>query len=109
VIVNIGSFKIGNTVPVAVELEEGDEMRIEYTMPKSMKQRDFLKSIISMYNLYMTQDRLRTNVLEIIPYNEFYQTFKDEALDWSDKLDVDQAGDYHPFERIISQGIQASI
>ncbi len=65
-------------------------MKIEYTLPKSMKQRDFLKSIISMYNLYITQDRLRTNVLEIIPYNEFYQTFKDEALDWSEKLDVGQ-------------------
>lgn len=85
-----GSFKIGNTVPVAVELEEGDTMKIGYTMPKSMKQRDFLKSIISMYNLYVTQDRLRTNVLEIVPYNEFYQTFKDQALDWSDKLDQSQ-------------------
>ena len=90
VVAPIGSFKIGNTVPVAVELEEGDEMKIEYTLPKSMKQRDFLKSIISMYNLYITQDKLRTNVLEIIPYNEFYQTFKDQALDWSDKLDVGQ-------------------
>lgn len=90
VVVNIGSFKIGNTVPVAVPLEEGDEMRIEYTLPKSMKQRDFLKSIISMYNLYITQDRLRSNVLEIVPYNEFYRTFKDQALDWSDKLDVSQ-------------------
>jgi hypothetical protein len=87
VIAPIGSFKIGNTVPVAVELEQGDTMKIEYTLPKSLKQRDFLKSIISMYNLYVTQDRLRTNVLEIIPYNEFYRTFKDQALDWSDKLD----------------------
>jgi hypothetical protein len=85
-----GVFSIGNTVPVAVELEEGDEMKIEYTMPKSMKQRDFLKSIISMHNLYITQDRLQTNVLEIIPYNEFYQSFKNEALDWTDKLDYSQ-------------------
>jgi len=87
VVAPLGSFKIGNTVPVAVELEQGDTMKIEYTLPKSLKQRDFLKSIISMYNLYVTQDRLRTNVLEIIPYNEFYRTFKDQALDWSDKLD----------------------
>lgn len=100
VIVPIGSFKIGNTVPVAVELEEGDEMRIEYTMPKSMKQRDFLKSIISMYNLYVTQDRLRTNVLEIIPYNEFYQTYKDEALDWSNKLDVSQSVSITPLSEL---------
>jgi hypothetical protein len=90
VIAPIGSFKIGNTVPVAVELEQGDTMKIEYTLPKSLKQRDFLKSIISMYNLYVTQDRLRTNVLEIVPYNEFYRTFKDQALDWSDKLDQSQ-------------------
>ena len=100
VIAPIGSFKIGNTVPVAVELEEGDTMKIEYTLPKSMKQRDFLKSIISMYNLYITQDKLRTNVLEIIPYNEFYQTFKDEALDWSDKLDVGQEVSITPLSEL---------
>ncbi len=85
-----GSFKIGNTVPVAVEVEEGDTMKIGYTLPKSLKQRDFLKSIISMYNLYVTQDRLRTNVLEIVPYNEFYRTFKDQAIDWTHKLDQSQ-------------------
>jgi hypothetical protein len=85
-----GVFTIGNTVPTAVDLQEGDTMKIGYTMPKSMKQRDFLKSIISMYNLYVTQDRLQTNVLEIIPYNEFFQTFKNEALDWTDKLDYSQ-------------------
>lgn len=91
VVVQVGkSLTIGNTVPTAVELEEGDEMQIAYTLPKSLKQRDFLKSIISMYNLYITQDRLQTNVLEIIPYNEFFKAFKNEALDWSDKLDQSQ-------------------
>jgi hypothetical protein len=91
VVINPGGvFQIGNTVPTAVELEEGDEMEIRYTMPKSMKQRDFLKSIITMHNLYITQDRLQTNVLEIVPYNDFYKAFKNEALDWSDKLDQSQ-------------------
>jgi len=85
-----GPLKIGSTVPTAIDVVEGDTMKIGFTMPKSMKQRDFLKSIISMYNLYITQDRLQTNVLEIIPYNEFFQAFKNEALDWSDKLDVSQ-------------------
>lgn len=98
-----GNFKIGNTVPVAVELEEGDTMKIQYTLPKSMKQRDFLKSIISMYNLYITQDRLRTNVLEIIPYNQFYKTFKNEALDWSDKLDVSQDVSITPLSELTAK------
>jgi hypothetical protein len=83
-------FKIGNTVPVAVELAEGDTMKIGYTLPKSMKQRDFFKSIITMHNLYVTQDKLQDNVLEIIPYPLFYKAYKDEALDWTNKLDVSQ-------------------
>jgi hypothetical protein len=91
VVINPGGvFSIGNTIPIALELEEGDEIKIQYTMPKSMKQRDFLKSIITMHNLYVTQDRLQTNLLEIIPYNEFYKEFKNESLDWSDKLDYSQ-------------------
>jgi hypothetical protein len=98
-----GSFKIGNTVPVAVELEEGDTMKIQYTLPKSMKQRDFLKSIISMYNLYVTQDKLRTNVLEIIPYNDFYRTFKNEAIDWSDKLDQSQEISITPLSELTAK------
>ena len=98
-----GSFKIGNTVPVAVELEEGDTMKIGYTLPKSLKQRDFLKSIISMYNLYVTQDKLRTNVLEIIPYNDFYRTFKDEAIDWSDKLDQSQEISITPLSELTAK------
>ena len=83
-------LKIGNTVPVSVELAEGDTMKIGYTMPKSMKQRDFLKSIITMHNLYVTQDKLRDNILEIIPYSLFYRAFKNEAADWTDKLDTSQ-------------------
>lgn len=85
-----GSLKIGNTVPVAVEIEEGDEMQISFTLPKSMKQRDFLKSIITMYNLYIIPDRLNPSAIEIIPYDEFYLLTKDQAIDWTDKLDYSQ-------------------
>ena len=85
-----GTLKIGNNVPVAVDLVEGDTMKMSYTLPKSMKQRDFLKSIITMHNLYILQDKLQDNVLEIIPYPLFYKAYKDEALDWTNKLDVSQ-------------------
>jgi hypothetical protein len=104
VVINPGGvFAIGNTIPIALELEEGDEMKIQYSMPKSMKQRDFLKSIITMHNLYITQDRLQTNVLEIIPYNEFYQSFKNEALDWSDKLDYSQEISITPLSELTAK------
>jgi hypothetical protein len=95
-----GVFNIGNTVPVAIELEEGDTMRIKDTLPKLMKQRDFLKSIISMYNLYIEQDNFQPNVLEINPYNDFYVKVKSEALDWSEKLDQSQEISITPISEI---------
>lgn len=95
-----GVFNIGNTVPVEIELEEGDTMRIKDTLPKLMKQRDFLKSIISMYNLYIEQDNFQPNVLEITPYNDFYVKVKSEALDWSEKLDQSQEISITPISEI---------
>ncbi len=78
---------VGALVPTAIPLEEGDVMQINYVMPKSIKQKDFLKSIITMFNLYVVQNKLQDNILEFIPYNEFYYTYKDQSLDWTDKVD----------------------
>jgi len=87
IINNNQDLSIGNIVPIAIDIQEGDTIEIADTLPKSMKQRDFLKSIITMHNLYITQDKLRDNVLEIVPYTLFYRAFKNEAVDWTDKLD----------------------
>lgn len=43
-----------------------------------------------MHNLYILQDKLQDNVLEIIPYPLFYKAYKDEAVDWTNKLDMSQ-------------------
>jgi hypothetical protein len=41
--------------------------------------------------------------LEIIPYNEFYQSFKNEALDWSDKLDYSQEISITPISELTAK------
>jgi hypothetical protein len=81
---------IGNLVPIAVDVIEGDTMKIGYILPKSMKQRDFLKSIITMHNLYIESDPLLENVLQITPYTQFYDYDKTNAVDWTNKLDYSQ-------------------
>lgn len=81
---------IGNLVPVAVDVIEGDTMKLGYVLPKSMKQKDFLKSIITMHNLYIEPDPLLENVLLITPYTQFYNYDKTKALDWTNKLDHSQ-------------------
>lgn len=84
------TLTIGNLVPVAVDLQESDLMKINYVMPKSMKQKDFLKSIITMHNLMIEPDPLLQNVLQITPYTQFYDYDKTKAVDWTNKLDYSQ-------------------
>ena len=81
------TLTIGNLVPVAVDVIENDTMKINYILPKSLKQKDFLKSIITMHNLMIEPDPLLENVLQITPYTQFYDYDKTKALDWTDKLD----------------------
>lgn len=87
----IGStFVVENIIPTTIEIGEGGTLDFKYSLPKSVKQRDFLKSIIIMFNLYVTPDKLQDKVLEFIPHTLFYSTVKNEALDWTYKVDKNQ-------------------
>lgn len=78
---------IGNFTPQTLPILEGDTMKMSYVLPKSIKQKDFLKSIITMFNLYVIQDQLQEDTLEIIPYPLFLDKYKGNAADWTYKLD----------------------
>ena len=54
-------------------------------VPEGIKQSDFLKNIINLFNLYIIQDPDNEFNLTFIPYPEFYT---DESIDWTDKKDL---------------------
>lgn len=54
-------------------------------IPKKIKKRDFFKSIIEMFNLYIEPDVDNPKVLTIEPREDFYTA---TVVDWSSKLDV---------------------
>ena len=56
-------------------------------IPDKVKQRDFLTSIIKMFNLYMVPDENNLKNMIIEPRKDFYTT---DILDWSGKLDYSQ-------------------
>ena len=60
-------------------------------IPKDIKCIDFLKSILTMFNLYLTVDPDTINGYKIEPYNTFYKDVINlnttKAIDWTDKLD----------------------
>ena len=54
-------------------------------VPEGIKQSEFLKNIINLFNLYIVQDPDNEFNLTFIPYPEFYT---DESIDWTDKKDL---------------------
>ena len=62
-----------------------DAIDFQSSVPKKIKKRDFFKSMIEMFNLYVEPDKDNPNKLIIEPRGDFYTS---EVNDWSSKLDV---------------------
>lgn len=60
-------------------------------IPDKIKKRDFFKSIVEMFNLYVEPDTDNPKKLTIEPRDEFYSS---TVADWSGKLDVSKEIQY---------------
>lgn len=79
-----GSFK---NIPINTEYMYGDTVDMNGAIPQGVKQKDYIKSIMNMFNLYMEADVENPNQLNIEPRDSFLNA---NTVDWSKKLDVSQ-------------------
>ena len=86
-----------NNVPTLSNVELGDDMVINDTIPKGIFQKDFITSIIKMFNLMIVEDKFKINHLVIKPYVDFYDG---SIIDWSDKMDRSKAIKIKPMSEI---------
>ena len=70
-----------------VSIQEGDTVDCNNILPKNIKQRDFLSSVIKCFNLYIDSDKSTKNKLIIEPRDDFYAS-SGTTRDWSNKLDL---------------------
>lgn len=78
-------------VTVTANLEEigfNSPIRINSVVPQKVKQSEFLKSIFSMFNLFLLPDKTNPNNFIIKRRNDFYDSGKE--VDWTEKLAVDR-------------------
>jgi hypothetical protein len=95
VTVNVVSadLKIGSAVAASqVTLNLGDTAVLVGQNSQKIKQTDFLKSIIQMFNLYVYPDPSDAHNIIFTPYNDYYNNFTagkiiDNSLDWTNKID----------------------
>jgi len=89
IILNITMGEIGVTTstPTQVQVNLGETIKVNDTIPKGIFQRDFFLSIVKMFNLYVYENKFNDKELVISPYVDFYPTTSATALDWTDKVD----------------------
>lgn len=67
-------------------------LHINNAIPKKIKQRDFLKSIMQMFNLMIEPDKNNPKLLYIEPYKEFFNG----VGNWENKIDLDKEISVNP-------------
>ena len=82
--ISSGPFIITSNNPTEVQINYGESIVINNTIPKGIFQKDFFASIVKMFNLYVYEDKLVEKKLIIKPFIDFYDGTK---IDWTDKVD----------------------
>ena len=69
-------------------LSEGQTVNVQSFIPKQIKQKDFISSIIKMYNLFIVPDKYEENHLIIKTRDDFYDD--GDIIDWTSKLSTER-------------------
>lgn len=70
---------------VGTDAFPGQTINYNNFIPKKIKQIDFINSIITMHNLYVTPDKNNSKVLKILPRSSYYSG--GTVKDWTKKFD----------------------
>lgn len=79
------SSKIAGASTQPVEINISEAININDTLPKNILQKDFISSIVKLFNLYVFEDYQNDKVLKIEPFVDFYEDAT--AIDWSNLID----------------------
>lgn len=86
-----------------VELNLGETILVNDTIPRGILQKDFFASILKMFYLMVTEDKAIDKHLVIEPWASFYNTTPSSYEDWSDKIDRDKQIRMKPMSEINSR------
>jgi hypothetical protein len=85
---------IESTNPVTAPIELNDDIIISEILPRNILQKDFFTWILKMFNLYVTEDKLKEKHLIIEPYKDYYDL--SSPIDWTYKVARDKPWQIKP-------------
>lgn len=81
----------------------GDTLGVTDTIPKGILQKDFFSSIVKMFYLMITEDKLKDKHLRIEPFVDFYDIAPTSYIDWSDRVDRSKPYRIKPMSEITAR------
>jgi hypothetical protein len=100
---DIGSMQIISDIPQTVLLTHQGTIQINDTIPRNVLQRDFLSSVLKLFNLYVYEDNFKEKHLYIKPYVDFYDVNVSGVVDWTYKMDRSKAIELTPMSELNSR------
>lgn len=85
-----------NARMTGANLQEGQDVVMNETVPPNVTQLDFLTSIIKMENLYIEPSKSIKNQYIVKVRDEFIDMDGNNALDWTDKWDISRPQEVIP-------------
>jgi hypothetical protein len=92
--VTYSSLKIISTNPITANILLNDPIYLDELIPKNILKKDFFTWIMKMFNLYVTEDKVREKHLLIEPYVDYYDLSDPE--DWTYKVARDKSWNIKP-------------
>jgi hypothetical protein len=101
--VDIAELRMDTAVAQIAPVNYGDSYTINNSIPKNVLQKDFISSIIKLFNLYVYEDAYTSNKLNIAPYVDFYALSTTNVLDWTYKMDRSKPINIKPMSELTSR------
>jgi len=83
--INSLNITFGNTGTNYAQVNLGETVVINDTIPKNILQKDFISSVLKLFNCYLFEDPQEDKLLKIEPFVDFYASAP--VIDWTFKID----------------------
>jgi hypothetical protein len=98
--ITMGEIGVTTSTPTQVQVNLGETIKVNDTIPRGIFQSDFFLSIVKMFNLYVYENKFNDKELVISPFVDFYPNVSANAEDWTNKIDRSKPLSIKPMSEI---------
>jgi hypothetical protein len=99
--ITFNRLEVKSLNPIVTDVTVNEPILMKYAIPRNVFQKDFFTWIVQMFNLYVTEDKVKEKHLIIEPYVDYYDLT--ESVDWTYKVARDKPWQIKPMGMLASR------